>query len=217
MDSLISLDAKVSSPWGAFLGLVWSGSQNIWEDGTAWDYQNFGQGHTPYITWICEICERNLATKHLNGCTDQIESANCFKLGFNPDGTWSSVPAEKCFDTRNQPTDCFCKRPVWKYKKGVNKYPSALSLCRFHNSCPFTEKGSYACCVDNISSTKMTTVSKIFYEPGTKDNEILCPIWGSMMLRCSKDRTQTLEISQKWVSLLSTKDNRRHFRVMKCK
>jgi len=76
----------VSSPWGAFLGLVWSGSQNIWEDGTAWDYQNFGQ--------------------------DQIESANCFKLGFNPDGTWSSVPAEKCFDTRNQPTDCFCKRPV---------------------------------------------------------------------------------------------------------
>ena len=48
MDSLISLDAKVSSPWGAFLGLVWSGSQNIWEDGTAWDYQNFGQGHTPY-------------------------------------------------------------------------------------------------------------------------------------------------------------------------
>ena len=113
MDSLISLDAKVSSPWGAFLGLVWSGSQNIWEDGTAWDYQNFGQGHTPYITWICEICERNLATKHLNGCTDQIESANCFKLGFNPDGTWSSVPAEKCFDTRNQPTDCFCKRPVW--------------------------------------------------------------------------------------------------------
>ena len=50
MDSLISLDEKVSSPWGAFLGLVWSGSQNIWEDGTAWDYQNFGQGHTPYIT-----------------------------------------------------------------------------------------------------------------------------------------------------------------------
>ena len=49
-DSLISLDAKVSSPWGAFLGLVWSGSQNIWEDGTAWDYQNFGQGHTLYIT-----------------------------------------------------------------------------------------------------------------------------------------------------------------------
>ena len=45
----LSLDAKVSSPWGAFLGLVWSGSQNIWEDGTAWDYQNFGQGHTLYI------------------------------------------------------------------------------------------------------------------------------------------------------------------------
>ena len=44
--------------------------------------------------------------------TDSIESASCFKFGFNPDGSWSSVAAEKCFDTRNQPTDCFCKRPV---------------------------------------------------------------------------------------------------------
>ena len=43
---------------------------------------------------------------------DSIESASCFKFGFNPDGSWSSVAAEKCFDTRNQPTDCFCKRPV---------------------------------------------------------------------------------------------------------
>ena len=44
---------------------------------------------------------------------DSIESASCFKMGFNPDGSWSSVAAEKCFDTRNQPTDCFCKRPAW--------------------------------------------------------------------------------------------------------
>ena len=36
---------KVSSPWGAFLGLAWSGTENVWEDGSAWDYQNFGQGH----------------------------------------------------------------------------------------------------------------------------------------------------------------------------
>ena len=43
---------------------------------------------------------------------DSIESASCFKMGFNPDGSWSSVAAEKCFDTRNQPTDCFCKRPA---------------------------------------------------------------------------------------------------------
>merc|ERR1712055_48061 len=76
----------VSSPWGAFLGLAWSGTENVWEDGSAWDFQNFGK--------------------------DSIESASCFKFGFNPDGSWSSVAAEKCFDTRNQPTDCFCKRPV---------------------------------------------------------------------------------------------------------
>ena len=62
------------------------------------------------VRYVNEIWQRKF--KQLNRYTDQIESANCFKLGFNPDGTWSSVPAEKCFDTRNQPTDCFCKRPV---------------------------------------------------------------------------------------------------------
>ena len=39
------MTTKVSSPWGAFLGLAWSGKENVWEDGSAWDYQNFGQGH----------------------------------------------------------------------------------------------------------------------------------------------------------------------------
>ena len=48
---------------------------------------------------------------------------------------------------------------------------------------------------------------QIFNEPGTKENEILCLIWGSMMLRCSKHRTQTLQILQKRMSLLPTKSN----------
>ena len=96
------MTTKVPSPWGAFLGLAWSGTENIWEDGSAWDFQNFGQGEAREIMNLIDI-EHN---------TDSIESASCFKFGFNPDGSWSSVAAEKCFDTRNQPTDCFCKRPV---------------------------------------------------------------------------------------------------------
>ena len=38
------MTTKVSSPWGAFLGLAWTGTENVWEDGSAWDFQNFGQG-----------------------------------------------------------------------------------------------------------------------------------------------------------------------------
>ena len=43
---------KVSSPWGAFLGLAWSGTENVWEDGSSWDYQNFGEGDSDTIVHL---------------------------------------------------------------------------------------------------------------------------------------------------------------------
>ena len=119
------MTTKVSSPWGAFLGLAWSGTENVWEDGSAWDYQNFGQGQisTFYKHWKSRIL---WALSMKSFFTDSIESASCFKLGFNPDGSWSSVAAEKCFDTRNQPTDCFCKRPVWVANLNIGNQKSRL-------------------------------------------------------------------------------------------
>ena len=49
------MTSKVSSPWGAFLGLAWSGTENVWEDGSAWDYQNFGQGHICTLDVLMDI------------------------------------------------------------------------------------------------------------------------------------------------------------------
>ena len=49
------MTTKVSSPWGAFLGLAWTGTENVWEDGSAWDYQNFGQGEALEIMNLISI------------------------------------------------------------------------------------------------------------------------------------------------------------------
>ena len=205
MHSLISIDAKVSSPWGAFLGLVWSGSQNIWEDGTAWDYQNFGQGHTPYITWICEICERNLAEK--NYITKPSHRPN-----------WIGQLLQAGVQPRRDVEQCSCREVLWHQEPAHGLFLQTTSLIiqkkgltnilvLYHWAVFITPVGSRKRAVWTLSAAqKWPTSPQIFHEAGTKENEILFLIWGSMMLGCSIDRTQMLKISQKWMSLLSTKE-----------
>ena len=118
----------------------------------------------------------HLIIYHLNLWDMRTKSGNeTSKPFYRPD--WIGQLLQAGVQPGRDVEQCSCREVLWHQEpahglflqttsliiqKGVNKYPGALSLCLFHNSCWFTKTGSYACCVDNISSTKMTTFSTNF-------------------------------------------------------